>query len=531
MISHSHLHATTLLGVLAIVAATQTVPPVNGNPYTETCGGSDADLFDLANAPVNKKQPPLANACSGQGSSAEFVQLFTPRSLPWNYTTICWKALYGDAPSITANTPYTATISAYYDNGGVPETVPFFSVEVPTTALVPPFGVVPFRWYSAQIAVVATRPRLFIGVRIAGDCTMVSYFTASQDSSRLSAWRQNPGDEWSLHMSDWSNGNDSVLLVRTRGRAVVGAPSGWSCEPGRYKDGTCDCKCGLWDPDCLRSPVSSSCDQGAGQICNSSGLCQSIDWNKNIAGCELKSYGAGDGCQCGCGRDVDPDCLNSTIAGIWNQPATNCPSSSGRLSTCDINGACVDAWTDPSCPAAALNDGKCDCECTGPGKVIDADCLRPHPANTTCGVAWHCFGGECRNYPQAWACFGGTYGTSNGCDCGCGAPDPDCTMKLGEIVSGCPVVFGKVYRCNNAGFPTCLCVDGYTPTKPPSIGCTTDSKPNSTDVGKSTQTSVNLGVIVGIPVGVTGVAIAGAVAAVAFMSVQKRKKIGNSDPC
>jgi hypothetical protein len=104
-------------------------------------------------------------------------------------------------------------------------------------------------------------------------------------------------------------------------------------------------------------------------------------------------------------------------------------------SACDpgqvlIVGVCVPeeapaGWTCDSSSYLAA-DG-CHCGCGVP----DPDCLvvdQPvvgceHLDNATCA------GGVCSGDPR-WSCSESYYGTGDGCDCGCGAVDPDCPAPL-----------------------------------------------------------------------------------------------------
>jgi hypothetical protein len=47
-----------------------------------------------------------------------------------------------------------------------------------------------------------------------------------------------------------------------------------------------------------------------------------------------------------------------------------------------------------------------------------------------------CTGGSTTPAPTGWVCTAAWYGTDDGCDCGCGIPDPDCAGG-GCIAPGC----------------------------------------------------------------------------------------------
>ena len=295
-------------------------------------------------------------------------------------------------------------------------------------------------------------------------------------------------------------------------------PDGWSCSRSYYNanDG-CDCQCGAHDPDCdagfdpnvapedfliYGCPVTNSF------ICNQ-GNC----WYRYIPTewtCTPSAYGTNDGCNCECGA-IDPDCSNSTLS-VYNCP---CAGMSCTLGFC--SGVCEDrilqvssskksSFIPPtqtttmysksdanrnkiiapelkfegrrslltkqvaisrskktkrstcsipfewSCPASFYNsnDG-CDCECG----AWDPDC----DISTSNEELFGCYGyiNECFNSPseggkcltiqdrpvESWYCDPSYYDANDGCDCGCGAPDPDCNDPT-QLTYGC-------YQAGNIG--------------------------------------------------------------------------------
>jgi hypothetical protein len=97
--------------------------------------------------------------------------------------------------------------------------------------------------------------------------------------------------------------------------------------------------------------------------------------------CDPSYYGDGL-CDCGCGA-VDSDCADATV---------------GSCEFCNEPGSCGTG----TCPAN-----------------IDPD------DNSTCTV------------PATWTCNVGYYGTLDGCDCGCGALDPDCSDVTADACVHC----------------------------------------------------------------------------------------------
>ena len=96
-----------------------------------------------------------------------------------------------------------------------------------------------------------------------------------------------------------------------------GGPAGWTCESSRHGDGaTCDCGCGVVDPDCgdadatwcdaCGAPGScalleEACDEMIAPRDNSSCLDAPSGWT-----CAGEAFADGE-CDCGCGTQ-DPDC-------------------------------------------------------------------------------------------------------------------------------------------------------------------------------------------------------------------------------
>ena len=91
--------------------------------------------------------------------------------------------------------------------------------------------------------------------------------------------------------------------------------------------------------------------------------------------CNASYYDTNDGCDCGCGV-IDPDCDSGSVA------------------------ACGFEWCDSGDPAPT-NNWQCEDDAPSAG------------------------GGT----PTTWTCNPNYYDTNDGCDCGCGAVDPDCASS------------------------------------------------------------------------------------------------------
>ena len=135
--------------------------------------------------------------------------------------------------------------------------------------------------------------------------------------------------------------------------------------------------------------------------------------------CDDTWYGADDGCDCGCGV-LDTDCADSSLLSC---DTLNCPT--GETPLLENNATC----TAPVC-----GDG------TNAGTILQSDVEECDDGNTMSGdgcsanctveegYACPALGGACSMLPAGWTCSPNYYGTDDGCDCGCGAPDADCPM-------------------------------------------------------------------------------------------------------
>ncbi len=89
------------------------------------------------------------------------------------------------------------------------------------------------------------------------------------------------------------------------------------------------------------------------------------------------------------------------------------------------------------CNPSQYNDGNsCDCDCG----AYDPDCDNPQLETLGCAKGEACnLDGSCTMpayAPETWSCDPDYYGAFDGCDCGCGIPDPDCSFPT-EPRIGC----------------------------------------------------------------------------------------------
>jgi cysteine-rich repeat protein len=120
--------------------------------------------------------------------------------------------------------------------------------------------------------------------------------------------------------------------------------------------------------------------------------------------CDPLYYGAADGCDCGCGVQ-DPDCLDATVSSC--DYCTDLGSCG--LASCPGN---IDPVDNTTCVPVICGDNV-----VGPGEQCDdGNTMAGDGCDATCQY----------EIPTAWTCSTFYYGGQDGCDCGCGAVDPDC---------------------------------------------------------------------------------------------------------
>jgi hypothetical protein len=174
----------------------------------------------------------------------------------------------------------------------------------------------------------------------------------------------------------------SESACTAEGVCEVRIPDEWTCRDSWYAVGDdCDCNCGAWDPDCADETLKTfGCVDGGS--CMEDGRCTTgppDGWT-----CAPRSWGAGDGCQCGCGA-WDPDC-----DGAGGDAVEGCATGSG----CRADGACEvpipEGWV---CADEVFGDGdRCDCNCG----ARDPDCDRVGVLVLNCGTGGGCGpDGEC----------------------------------------------------------------------------------------------------------------------------------------
>jgi len=133
--------------------------------------------------------------------------------------------------------------------------------------------------------------------------------------------------------------------------------------------------------------------------------------------CSPGYYNANDGCDCGCGA-LDPDCADASVA---------------SCDYCTDSGSCG-AGICPGSIAAGDNSTCMDCSngVIDPGEGCDDANLV-----STDGCTGNCL--ALMIPPPEWSCRSSYYGAMDGCDCGCGAVDPDCADATASSCDFCRV--------------------------------------------------------------------------------------------
>ena len=205
--------------------------------------------------------------------------------------------------------------------------------------------------------------------------------------------------------------------------------------------------------------------------------------------CKPEQYGSGDGCQCNCGA-FDPDCNPFEAVSI------NCPN---------YDDICIPGPTnEPICALRyeVLSDRKLI--------QIQSGVAVHHPqfyfSNDTDidGAPW---GNYSKTYtrsviPTTWSCNPLFYGSKDGCDCECGAWDPDCdTTAYSQKVFNCDTTNNQV-RCvmskNIPSQPVCL-YDRMATTAAVDAGYPSSDSSGST-VSTSTIVAASVGTTLGVVV-------------------------------
>jgi V8-like Glu-specific endopeptidase len=155
------------------------------------------------------------------------------------------------------------------------------------------------------------------------------------------------------------------------------------------------------------------------------------------------------------------DCEDAPAAVCGNGRCEDGEDAASCADDCDEDGGVPDGW---ECGEEFFNAGDgCDCACG----AYDLDCDDPDQDVFNCDPGEVCQpDGTCArrggtvnpDVPGRWLCEDDAYGTGDGCDCACGAPDPDCGTAATPADRGCEA--GQVCVAGGCFAPD----DGVSPT-------------------------------------------------------------------
>ena len=172
---------------------------------------------------------------------------------------------------------------------------------------------------------------------------------------------------------------------------------------------------------------------GGALACNAT--CTNVDTTDCTGGqagwtCPPWSYGAADGCDCGCGV-IDLDCADATVASCeFCGYLGSCSSPIGSDSGCpgDIDPA--QNWLCGGGTAVCGNNVAEVLELCDGSDLRGATCVEPGFTGGTLACNPTCnnvdITGCTSAVPVGWTCLPWFYGADDGCDCGCGVVDLDC---------------------------------------------------------------------------------------------------------
>eukprot|EP00727_Mastigamoeba_balamuthi_P013149 m51a1_g8457 putative serine-threonine protein (704) ;mRNA; r:418450-421184 len=450
--AHSRLLAWSLvLCGCGALAGQRSAAPVNYSASECACAGGERHDGPPSDYRWYHRDFPTSNnpICPGPTYfESSFLQLSTPREVPWQFTSVCFAVATGEEAAYSAR-GHVELYDVYPDPAFRSVTVGDRLASVPFEITVHPLGDdgAPV-WTTVDL--MASKPAVLIGFHL---------FSCHGWGIAASEGRGQPGrvtfsgnhNDWVLSSSDQTFGAVRALAIRSTGRRLAGAPDDWVCDPRRYANGTgCDCECGTWDPDCGADPHSDRCPDRS-TTCDVRGRCVRTGWEASGA-CDPRSYGTSDGCQCGCGGLTDPDCYDPfhELRGCAGLKSPMCELAGGN---------CTERW---ACSPKLFGDGTvCNCGCGAP----DPDCQEPRLPNT-CADNFTCFEGRCLA-PAGWTCSPSYYNAGDDCDCECGMYDPDCDRAGAQVRCSDPT-----FMCDG-GFACdkCNCLPGYKSRTPPRNDC------------------------------------------------------------
>ena len=224
-------------------------------------------------------------------------------------------------------------------------------------------------------------------------------------------------------------------------------PEVWTCDDGAWSDGaSCDCQCGVPDPDCAAELPVVGC--GAGQSCDAQGQCVFAGLPEGWT-CDPLAYDGGGACNCGCGAP-DPDCdaPNVLLVGCPNVRdvcedgvcacetdcdgrqcgGDGCGGTCGECTTPGADWCDPETWQCTSC-TPRCEDRECGPDACGGWCGACTDRTRPE-----CSADGRCVG-VCD--PEPLACQSAVCG-DDGCGGSCGDCADDFTCVGGACLEDIP---------------------------------------------------------------------------------------------
>ena len=236
------------------------------------------------------------------------------------------------------------------------------------------------------------------------------------------------------------------------------------CSETSYNDGeTCNCGCGVVDPDCAQQDAADICALGLGCIPEEAVSLFGVDPSAIVLvpdptdNTQCIANTCGDGWavsdeECDDGNTTDGDGCSATCT---VEDGFDCATDSERTSQLFLS-VCA-----PIVCGDGIVNGEEDCD--------DGNTTAGDGCSDACATedGYSCSGepSVCVALPAEWTCSAGFFGSGDGCDCGCGALDPDCGDA--PTLDACEFQ----YCDDNGTSPTdgvdpdniALCIDGTTP--------------------------------------------------------------------
>lgn len=258
------------------------------------------------------------------------------------------------------------------------------------------------------------------------------------------------------------------------GQCNVTVPDQWTCDPNLYAthDGSCNCECGVWDPNCYNFNSSNPliCNNGT-TLSNSTSYVSYCDFDtvtcseveifviNNVPqgwDCNPTLFNNSNGCDCGCGS-WDPDCdiIGSDL--YCNQINLNRLLAPDYLTQCsNTSFVCIeDIPTNWTCMDYQYNQtGICHCGCGQWDPACENATNIACSSNNGSSFVWSkSTDTYCSNTtltcepvdpvkPNDWICESTFWNDGTYCDCGCSttAIDPDCLKDNTELQCVDPVL-------------------------------------------------------------------------------------------